>query len=437
MRSIRRRLLTELLTVGLVLCALMAWAVGFAARSQVDDLLDYQLEQVARTLIDRDLTDLDSGRADDPAMHLEIDIADRKGEIVYASDEDLRVPPDTPLGLASIADASGEYEEGLRVFTLRSELRTVRVMQPMSLRRDLAREAGAGAIIPALVLLAALAISIVVAIRRELSPLQRLSRELENRGADALTPIELPNAPAELRAPLWTLNRLFARLDGALRRQREFVADAAHELRSPLTAIRLQAANVAAAADEGERRAAVEALIRGVDRGSRLVQQLLTLARMEPGDGQRQPGPVDLRAIAEQCLADHVGAATARGIELGLMADQTVPTAGDREALYILFDNLLENAIKYSPDDSPVDLALARDGAEILIEVRDHGAGIPCDERQRVFERFHRLDNPGISGSGLGLAIAAAVVRSHRGMIELRDPPAGGGLLVQVRLPAG
>lgn len=437
MGSIRRRLLTELLIVGLVLCLLMAWAFSFVARSQVDELLDYQLEQVARTLIDHDLTDLDTQRGDDPAMHLEIEIADREGNTVYASNDDLQVPAATPLGLATIADASGEYAQGLRVFTLRSELRTVRVIQPMSLRRDLAREAGAGAVVPALVLLAALALSIVVAIRRELKPLQRLSRELEARGAEALTPIELPNAPAELHLPLVTLNRLFARLDGALRRQREFVADAAHELRSPLTAIRLQAANVAAAANESERRAAVDALARGVDRGSRLVQQLLTLARMEPGDGPRQRGPVDLRAIAEQCLVDHVGAASARGIQLGLMADESVPLEGDREALHVLLDNLLGNAVKYSPENAPVDLAITRDGADVVVEVRDQGPGIPAEEREHVFERFHRLDNPGIPGSGLGLAIAAAVVRNHRGTIELRDPPAGGGLLVRARLPAG
>jgi two-component system, OmpR family, sensor kinase len=437
MRSIRRRLLTELLLVGVALCVLMAWAVGFAARSQVDDLLDYQLEQVARTLIDRDLTDVDTQRADDPAMHLEIEIADRKGHVVYTSNEDLRLPPDTPLGLATIADASGEYDQGLRVFTLRSQLRTVRIIQPMSLRRDLAREAGAGAVVPALVLLAALALSIVVTIRRELLPLQRLSQELETRGADALTPIELPDAPAELRAPLSTLNRLFARLDGALRRQREFVADAAHELRSPLTVIRLQAANVAAATDEGERRAAVEALIRGVDRGSRLVQQLLTLARMEPGDSVRQREAVDLRAIAEQGLVDHVGAASARGIQIGLNAGPVVPMAGDREALSILLDNVVGNAIKFASENTPVEVAIGRDGSDVVVEVRDHGPGIPSEERERVFERFHRLDHQGIPGSGLGLAIAAAVVRSHRGTIELRDPPAGNGLLVRVRLPVG
>lgn len=437
MRSIRRRLLTELLLVGAALCFLMAWAVGFVARTQVDDLLDYQIEQVARTLIDRDLTDLEAQRADDPAMHLEIQIADRKGDVVYTSNEDLRLAPHTPVGLATIADASGEYDQGLRVFTLGSELRTVQVIQPMSLRRDLAQEAGVGAVIPALVLLAALTLAIVVAIRRELLPLQRLTQELEARGADALTPIELPDAPAELRAPLSTLNRLFARLDGALRRQREFVADAAHELRTPLTAIRLQAANVIAAADEGERRAAVDALIGGVDRGSRLVQQLLTLARMEPGDGARIPGPVDLRAIAEQCLVDHVSAASARGIQIELDAGPHMPMTGDREALSILLDNVVGNAIKYAPDNTSVNLAITQEDSDLVVQVRDQGPGIPSQERERVFQRFHRIEYQGIPGSGLGLAIAAAVARSHRGTIELRDPPAGNGLLVQVRLPVG
>jgi two-component system, OmpR family, sensor kinase len=437
MRSIRRRLLTELLLVGIALCVLMAWVVGFVARSQVDDLLDYQLEQVARTLIDRDLTDLNAERADDPAMHLEIQIADREGKLVYNSNADLHLPTDIPLGLATIADPSGEYEQGLRVFTLRSQLRTVWVIQPMSLRRDLSREAGAGAVVPALVLLAALAAAIVVAIRRELMPLRLLSQELEARGAHALTPIELPDAPAELRMPLSTLNNLFTRLGEALRRQREFVADAAHELRSPLTAIRLQAANVAAATNEGERRTAVNALIRGVDRGTHLVHQMLTLAMVEPGEGERKAAAMDLRRLAAQCLVDHLDAASARGIQLGLDAGPAVPMQGDREALYILLDNVVGNAIKYAPDNTPVEVAILNDGGEVVVEVRDHGPGIPARERERVFERFRRLENAGVPGSGLGLAIAAAVARSHAGRIDLRDPAVGNGLLVVIRLPVG
>lgn len=435
MPSIRRRLLGNLLLVGTLLCMLTAGIVTVLVRSQVGELLDYQLEQVARTLIDRDLSELDARRPEDPAMHLEIQVGDEQDRLLYATNRELGLPLTTPLGLATIADPSGQYDDGLRVFTLRSRSRVVQVIQPMSLRQDLAWEAGLGAVIPSLVLLAALSVLIVATIRRELEPLRRLNDELEARGADALTPIELADAPSELRAPVLTLNRLLGRLDAAIRAHREFIADAAHELRSPLTAIRLQAGNVAAASGDPERQAAVNMLTRGVDRASHLVQQLLTLARLEPSAGRRARQRVDLRAIAQQCLVDQVGAAAAKGMQLSLAAQSEVWLSGDGEALRVMLDNLVGNAIKYAPAGSPVDVSITRDDSHVLLSVRDYGPGIPAQDRARVFDRFHRLGASEVPGSGLGLAIAAAAVRAHNGTIDLLDPQQGTGLVVQVRIP--
>ncbi len=435
MSSIRRRLLTNLLLVGTLLCVLMAGAVALLVRSQVGELLDYQLEQVARTLIDRNLSDLDAHRGEDPAMHLEIQVGDENARLLYSSNEDLGLPLTTPLGLTTLADRSGQYDAGLRVFTLRSRSRVVQVIQPMSLRNELTWEAAAGAMVPSVVLLAALSGLIVVTIRRELVPLRRLTDELEARGADALTPIDLPDAPSELRTPVLTLNRLLGRLEVAIRAHREFVADAAHELRSPLTAIRLQAGNVAAATADAERQAAVLELARGVDRAGHLVQQLLTLARLDPSARSLPRQRIDLRAVAQECLVDHVGEAAAKGMQLGLSAHTATWFTGDGEALRAMLDNLLGNAIKYAPEGTPIDVSILNDDNHILLSVRDHGPGVPPQERDRVFQRFHRLAGPDTPGSGLGLAIVNAVVRTHGGTIALLDPPRGDGLLVEIRIP--
>lgn len=436
MRSIRRRLLAKLLSVGALLCVLMACAVALLARAQVGELLDYQLEQIARVLIDHDLSALAAQRPDDPAMHLEIRIGDESARLLYASSPDLGLPFTTPLGLTTIADPSGADDDGYRVFTLRSDRRIVQVMQPVSLRDDLAWEAGVAALVPSIIVLAALSMLIFVTIRRELAPLQQLSGELEARSAEDLASIRLANAPAELQAPVLTLNRLLSRLEEAIRAHKEFVADAAHELRSPLAAIRIQAGNVAAAKSDVEREGAVVQLMRGVDRASHLVQQLLTLARLEPSARPKPRERVDLRSIAEHCLVDHVGTAAAKNMQLGLDASDAIWVNGDGPALRIMIDNLVENAIKYAPQSTPVDLALTVQDGQAVLHVRDHGVGIPQAERERVFDRFHRLDHPEIPGSGLGLAIVAAVVRAHDGAVSLRDPPHGAGQLVEVRLPA-
>jgi two-component system OmpR family sensor kinase len=435
MPSIRRRLLSNLLLAGTLLCVLTATTVTVLVRSEVGELLDYLLEQVARTLIDRDLSEIGTVRPEDPATHLEIQLSDAAGRLLYASDPGLGLPLATPLGLTTIDDPSGTYDDGLRVFTLRSASRTVQVFQPMSLREELAWDAGLAALIPAVLLLIALSGLIVLTIRRELQPLQRLGEELETRGRDALAPIELPDAPSELQAPVLTLNRLLGRLDEAMRAHRDFVADAAHELRSPLTAIRLQAGNVAAAQDEAQRRAAIEQLTRGVDRASHLVAQLLTLARLEPSARVEVRERIDLRDLAQRCLVDQVGAASAREIQLGLSGNGPAWVDGDGEALHAMLDNLVGNAIKYAPRGSAVEVSVGIDGGDVLLALRDQGPGIAPEERERVFGRFHRLAKAGVPGSGLGLAIVAAVVRAHGGYVRLGDPPVGSGLVVEVRLP--
>jgi signal transduction histidine kinase len=226
---------------------------------------------------------------------------------------------------------------------------------------------------------------------------------------------------------------MLERLGHAFDGQRAFVADAAHELRSPLTALKLQAQLVRRAPDEAARAAAIDALVAGVDRATRLVEQLLTLARQEPGAAATPLQNVVLAPLARQVLADAAPLAQARGSTLALQADEQATLQGDPAALAVLLRNLVDNALRYTPAGGRVEVAVVRDGAAVQLRVDDSGPGIPAAERERVFERFVRGSSAAPeTGSGLGLAIVRSIALRHGAMLRLMDSPLG-GLRVQLR----
>jgi two-component system, OmpR family, sensor kinase len=319
------------------------------------------------------------------------------------------------------------------VYTLRSAGNIVQVAHPLSVRDNVAADEAIDVLLVSLASLVILSAIITLTVRRSLRPLRTLDAELARRGAQSMASIDLPDAPQELRRPLATLNQLLDRLARGLQTHRQFVSDAAHELRTPLAAIRLQAGNVASARTLAERDAAVLQLMRGIDRAQHLVQQLLTLARFEPGATGMLHESVDLHAVAQSCLVDLVSVASTKNIELGLAGASGMWLDGDPHALRVLLDNLVGNAIKYSPAGTTVDVALARQaGGRIALSVRDQGPGIPVAARQRVFDRFYRHAHPGEMGSGLGLAIVAEIAQAHGASVDLRQGPQGLGLEVEV-----
>ena len=440
--SIEGRLLRVLLLASVGVSLALAVATAALVRQKVGDLLDYQLEQAARTLL-LQADDADRSLADDPLLHLEAQVWSRDGRLLWRTGDDLHLPADTPPGLSTTAAGHGRI--ATRVFTLSDAHRTVQVALELSLRDDLALEEGLEVLWPALLALGVLSLLIVWTVRRSLAPLRDLDHQLARRNPRSLAPIELPQAPQELTRPLATLNGLLARLDDALATHRRFVADAAHELRTPLAAIRLQASNVFTAPDPAAREAARLQLLRGIERAQHLAEQMLALARFEPGGSELAHAPVDLHALAQQALIHLSALAAARRIELALQGESAAIVAGDAEALRVLLDNLIGNAIKYGPQDSTVEVALERstDDAAVTLRVRDEGPGIAPTLRERVFDRFQRGDDRA-GGSGLGLAIVADIVRAHGARIELGDArPAGAaggdqapGLCVVVRFPA-
>jgi two-component system OmpR family sensor kinase len=233
------------------------------------------------------------------------------------------------------------------------------------------------------------------------------------------------------------LNGLLGRLRLALDAQRSFIADAAHELRTPLTAVHLQAQLAERATDDGERRAALADLKGGLERATRLVEQLLTLAREEPGVADRLSAPIDLPALARAVVAELAPLAAAKRIDLGLNADPGVQTRGDADAIATLLSNLVDNALRYTPQDGRVDVGVAMDAGRATLSVRDSGPGIAEADRQRVFDRFVRgsLAAGVVRGSGLGLSIVKRIAERHGADIAVGSGLDGAGAGITVRFP--
>lgn len=432
--SIAARLLRRLLLGGAALGLLLAGVMAWLVQDQTEELLDYQLEQVARVLIDHDFSRLNVPLVQDPAAHLSVQVLDADGHALYRS-EDLRLREDTLLGFTRQIGQTGEdadEDTELRVFTLRSEQRTVQVVQPWSLRHELVFDAAVQLLAPVGVLIVAMALLSVAVVRSGLEPLVRLRGELQRRDASALIPLDTTREPAELREPLDAINGLMARLEASLSAHRRFIADAAHQLRTPLAVVRLQSDRLAQARGEAERAQAQVALDAGVDRLTRLVEQLLALARLENAAAPVH-ATVDLAALAGQCLVDVAAVAAQRGVELSLEAEGPVRVRGDADGLRMLADNLVDNAIKHTPAGGAVQVRVggAADGAALW--VLDQGPGIAQADRERVLQRFARGAAAGTVGSGLGLAIAAEVARQHGAHLVLNDGPGGRGLCAGVQ----
>jgi len=232
------------------------------------------------------------------------------------------------------------------------------------------------------------------------------------------------------------LNLLLERMRGAFAQQKQFVGDAAHELRSPLAALRLQMQALQRATDPDARQLAEQRLAAGIDRATRLVEQLLSMARQEGAQEQTPPGPVDLADVLRQALSETLPQANAKSIDITLDGGAQAQVQGNRDALVLLVRNLLDNAIKHSPAGGRIGMRLDHAPGRWSLLIDDEGPGIPVHERERVFDRFYRAEGNTTHGSGLGLAIARTIADRHGAAITLEDAPAGQGLRARVDFPA-
>ena len=423
---LKRRLLVGILLVGIVL----AIAIRTQVNRQQRELLDYQLEQVARAMLLSDLQDLQAWD-DDPALHLDMQIWDATGNRLYRSSAQIGLGADTSPGFSILPSGPQPDAVILRVFTLKSPERTVQVMHSRELRKALTRAAELEVLLPTLLAMLIVAVMVGASIKKGLEPIRELDEELSHRDAASLEPISLAHAPAELARVVRTLNRLLEQLDASMQAHKRFIANAAHELRTPITALRLEVDNLAHGQDQAQVREAASRLKMGVHRAQRLLQQMLTLARLE---GQTNPQPwmaVDLRVLAQESMMDLSALGSQRGIEFTFETSGSTVVQGDPNDLRLLLDNLLGNALKFSPPNASVELSIHQQGEAVILLLRDRGPGIAQALRERVFLPFVRT-NPAIEGSGLGLTIALEVVLNHGATLLLEDPPEGPGLQVRV-----
>jgi len=290
---------------------------------------------------------------------------------------------------------------------------------------------------PLIVLLPLLGLAVWVIVGRGLKPLRRVTSALDTRHPEALDPLPDQRLPLEVQPLVRALNGLLERLATALDIQKAFVADAAHELRTPLAAVQIQSQLVARARDETARGEALADLQAGVTRATRLAEQLLALARAEP-DGVAVAEALDLRALLQDCVATYAPLAMNRGVDLGIEASEAATVTGEAEALRVMFHNLLDNATKYTPQGGRVDVSLRVEGGRPVVRIADSGPGIAPADRERVFDRFYRAGagadraRTDVAGSGLGLAIVRRIAAQQHAQVSLDEAPAG-GLQVTVR----
>ncbi len=406
------------------------------AREEFDEVLDAHLAQAAALLIVQATHEIDEFETEHtPQLHK---YARRVAFQVWEKGQQLRLhsanAPQQPLAskergfsdtvidghrwrVFSTWDESGEY--------------LIHVAERTEVREELARDIAGNLLQPLWFSLPLLALLLWVAVLRGLRPLDKLTREVEQREPDNLAALDASVAPREVVPLIERLNRLFTRIDASLQKERRFTADAAHELRTPVAAIKAQAQVARAAIGEAERIHALDNAILGCDRAAHLIDQLLTLARVDTLD-RGVAEPCQLRDIAAEAIAALAPAALEKNVQLELLAGEEAVVRGNPGLLRVLLRNLLDNSMRHTPPGTSVQVSIAHESGIICLAVSDNGPGIPEQERDKVLERFYRPLGTQASGSGLGLSIVQRIAEVHGATLQMQPANEGRGLRVTV-----
>ncbi len=435
-QSVQRQLAWALsLAIGLVAllgAGLAFWAAYDEARELQDDALTRVAQLVARQLEQAPGMALGfaiQGNEDDSRIHI--------ARLGVGTGAPLALPGELAAGWHTLgagdtrwrvlvaSDASGEK---------------FAVLQDMRLRNELARYGALRTVLPFVLLMPVLLLVVADLLRKLFAPIALLAHEVDARSESDLHPIPEADVPTEVRAFVRAINRLLARVQQAMAAQQRFIADAAHELRTPLAALSLQAQRLQALALPSTAQERLAELRQGMERSRHLLDQLLGLARAQAQADPPAPAApgLHLPTLVRELLQELLPLAEAKGIDLGLAhsldATAQQPLSIPPTALYMVLKNLLDNAIRYTPQGGRIDLALHCTPTALGLQVQDNGPGIPAAQRARVFEPFYRLPGSTAEGSGLGLAIVHTLVQRLGGTVVL-DDAAGGGLCVRVQLP--
>ncbi|MEQ1685006.1 MAG: ATP-binding protein [Burkholderiaceae bacterium] len=451
--SLQGRLLV--LVLGLVAGVWLATAVltWFDVRHELDELLDGHLAQAAALLVVQQAREFEGEAGDDdqgldaPSLHR---YAPRVAfQVFHAGRLTLRSAnaPAAPMVGAGDRAATGPVPgfrtvqiDGVawRVFSALGAERDVRVFvgEQIDSRASILWAVMRSTLWPMAVALPLLALAAGWAVYRGLTPLRRLGLALAARAPQALNPLVLADAPSEMAPMLAELNALFERIAELMNSERRFTADAAHELRTPIAAIRAQAQVALAESDEALRRHALLSTLAGCDRATRLVEQMLTLSRLEAGAAPALAS-IELGALVRRVVADIAPLALQKSQGITVEASERCDVAGDATLLAVLVRNLVDNAIRYSPAHASVKIAVTRAGAAVGLSVEDSGPGLGETELRRVGERFFRVLGSGQEGSGLGWSIVQRIALVHGVSLKTGRSATLGGLAVTLEWPMG
>lgn len=445
--SIQARLL------GLGLVAVLAFGLltgGLAYRRaihEVDELVDAQLAQYVRIMLAL-AHESDDDEVEPPGIEghryerkLLFQIWHREHGREHLLMRSPEAPTDWPAGIARQGYSEGRIgARAWRTFAAADddEDRFALAALDLEIRDELAREIALDNLKPYLFGLPLLALVLALAIRHGLAPVRHLETELATRTPDRLDALSDAGLARELQPLVATLNQLFARLARTLDHERRFTSDAAHELRTPLAALRIQLQVAERTGDPDERHAALGKALRGADRMTHLVDQLLALARLEGDGGVGERGPVELSALVAEVAAEWVPMAAGRGIDLVVKGSPERPVlGGNPDLLRALVRNLVDNGLRYAEPGGRVEVAVeAGVGAGVRLTVRDDGPGVAPDAREHLGRRFQRLGRQGVEGVGLGLSIVQRIAELHGATVHFGAGLDGRGLGVEVSFSA-
>ena len=434
--SLRARLLLLLLTSIVLVAGIQFFTAYHTALGEADEIFDYHMQQMAIALraglpVSPSVT-FEGRHGEDDNGDFVVQVWTVDGIRVFESAERAALPQLAVLGFSNVPVRNTTY----RVYSVQTPSQVIQVAQDMAARREIARRLALRTAGPILLIAPILMLLTWLVVSRSLLPVDRVRRQVAERQAADLSPVSAEGLPEEILPLVEELNLLLVRVREAFEAQQHFVADAAHELRSPLGALKLQVQGLQRASCDETRQLAVRRLASGIDRATHLVEQLLILARQEAAlTATSKSESVSLKDLCRLALEETIVAARERAIDIGVVHADDVSIQGHAEALRILVRNLLDNAIKYTPDEGRVDLEIRKKRDVVELSVDDSGPGIPHDQRERVLDRFYRIDGAQASGSGLGLAIVKSIAALHSATLDLASSPGLGGLRATVRFP--
>ncbi|MDO8264660.1 MAG: ATP-binding protein [Gallionella sp.] len=435
--SLKQRLLA-LVLAAITLVWLGATAFTYHdAREEFDEVLDAHLAQAAALLVVQATHEIDELETEHtPLLHK---YARSVAFQVWEKGQQMRLhsanAPQQPLASRERGFSDNIIDgKRWRVFSTWDESGEylIHVAERSDVREELARDIAGNLLRPLWFSLPLLALLLWIAVTRGLRPLDKLAREVEQREPDNLAALDASSVPREVVPLIERLNRLFTRIDASMQKERRFTADAAHELRTPVAAIKAQAQVARAASGEAERIHALDNAILGCDRAAHLIDQLLTLARVDTLDcGVAEP--CQLRDIAAEAIAALAPAALENGVQLELLTGDEATVNGNPGLLRVLLRNLLDNSIQHTPPGTSVQVSITQEPGAVCLSVSDNGPGIPEQERDKVLERFYRPLGTQASGSGLGLSIVKRIAEVHDAALQMQPASEGQGLRVTVR----